>query len=127
MTRAEGRTDKAPSPGGPYSQAVRVGQLVAVSGQVGIDPATGKLAGDDVGAQTTQTFANIAAALATLGAGLDDVVRVDVFLASMEDFAAMNERYREAFTAPFPARTTVGVQLAPGMKVEIAVLAALAG
>lgn len=127
MTRIEGRTPNAPRPAGPYSQVARIGAIVAVAGQVGIDPATGSLASDDVSAQTAQTFRNIAAALSASGCGLDDVVRVDVFLASMEDFHAMNEAYELVFSPPYPARTTVGVSLAPGVKVEITVLAVAPG
>lgn len=123
MARIEGRTDKAPTPVASYSQAVRTGSTVSVAGQGGFDPATGKLAGEDVGTQTVQTFKNIEAALAACGATLDDVIRVDVYLASLADFAAMNERYAEVFTAPYPTRTTVGVELPLGMKVEITVLA----
>ena len=123
MARIEGRTDAAPRPVAPYSQAVRVGSMVAVAGQAGVNPTTGAFAAEDVGAQTAQTFRNIAACLASSGATLDDVIRVDVYLSSMTDFAAMNEEYAKVFRAPYPARTTVGVQLPPGMKVEITALA----
>jgi reactive intermediate/imine deaminase len=123
MARIEGRTDQAPAPVASYSQSVRVGAIVSVAGQGGFDPATGQLAGPDVGAQTVQTFKNIEAALLACGATLDDVIRVDVFLAALSDFAAMNERYAKVFTAPYPTRTTVGVELPPGMKVEITALA----
>ena len=127
MTRIEGRTSNAPRPAGPYSQVTRIGAIVAVAGQVGTDPTTGSLSSDDVSAQTAQAFRNVAAALSALGCGLDDIVRVDVFLASMEDFQAMNEAYELVFSPPYPARTTVGVSLAPGVKVEITVLAVSPG
>jgi 2-iminobutanoate/2-iminopropanoate deaminase len=117
------RTDAAPVPAGPYSQAVRIGDLVAVAGQVGIDPATGALVSDDLGEQVAQTFRNVAACLEASGAGLDDVLRVDVYLTHVADFAAMNSVYGRVFTEPFPARTTVYVGLPPGVKVEITVLA----
>ncbi len=123
MARIEGRTDQAPTPVASYSQAVTIGSIVSVAGQAGFDPATGELAGPDVGAQTVQTFKNIEAILASAGATLDDVIRVDVFLSTLSDFAAMNERYATVFAAPYPTRTTVGVELPPGMKVEITVLA----
>jgi 2-iminobutanoate/2-iminopropanoate deaminase len=125
MARIEGRTDQAPQPVASYSQAVRVGSVVSVAGQGGVDPATGAFVGPDVGDQTVQTFKNIAAALAACGASLDDVVRVEVYLSTLSDFAAMNERYAEVFTAPYPTRTTVGVELPPGMKVEITAMAVL--
>lgn len=123
MTRIEGSTDQAPSPVGPYSQSVRVGGVVAAAGQAGVDPATGLLVATDVAGQTIQTFKNIEAVLAASGATLDDVIRVDVYLADMADFTAMNEQYAKAFTPPYPARTTVGVQLGEGLKVEITALA----
>jgi reactive intermediate/imine deaminase len=125
--RQEGRTDAAPVPVGPYSQCVRIGDVIAVAGQVGRDPATGLMA-DGVRAQTDLTFRNIAAVLETQGASLDDVVRVDVYLTTVDDFAAMNfaamnEVYASWFRQPYPARTTVYVGLAPGDLVEITVLA----
>jgi reactive intermediate/imine deaminase len=123
MARIEGRTDRTPTPVASYSQAVRVGSIVSVAGQAGFDPVTGQLAGPDVGAQTVQTFKNIEGALAACDATLDDVIRVDVYLATLSDFAAMNEEYASIFSQPYPTRTTVGVELPPGMKVEITVLA----
>ena len=116
-------TTSVPAPAGPYSPSVRIGDLVAVAGQVGIDPATGELVSDDLTAQVEQTFRNIAACLQVSGAGLDDVIRVDVYLTEVADFAAMNEAYARAFTEPYPARTTVYVGLPLGIKVEITVLA----
>jgi 2-iminobutanoate/2-iminopropanoate deaminase len=123
MARIEGKTDGAPTPVAPYSQAVRIGTSIAVSGQAGVDPTTGTFAAEDVGGQTVQTFQNIAAALAACGASLDDVIRVDVYLSAMTDFAAMNDEYAKVFSKPYPARTTVGVQLPPGMKIEITAFA----
>jgi len=123
MARIEGRTEKAPLPVAAYSQVVRIGSTIAVAGQAGFDPETGQLTGPDVGSQTVQTFKNIEAALAASGAKLDDVIRVDVYLSTLSDFAAMNEQYSHIFSAPYPARTTVGVELPPGMKVEITALA----
>jgi reactive intermediate/imine deaminase len=123
MARIEGKTDQAPTPVAPYSQAVRIANVVAAAGQAGVDRATGTFVGDDVASQTTQTFKNIEAVLAAAGASLDDVIRVDVYLADMGDFAAMNAQYAKVFSEPYPARTTVGVHLPPGMKVEITALA----
>jgi reactive intermediate/imine deaminase len=121
--RVAGSTDAAPAPPGPFSQSVRIGDLVAVAGQVGADPATGQPVSDDLAAQVDQTFRNISACLAASGAGLDDVIRVDVYLTDIAGFATMNEVYARWFTQPYPARTTVYVGLPPGLKVEITVLA----
>ena len=123
MPRIEGKTSQAPAPVAPYSQAVRIANTVAAAGQGGVDPSTGALVGDDVASQTVQTFKNIEAVLASAGATLDDVVRVDVYLADMNDFAQMNAQYATVFSEPYPARTTVGVHLPGGMKVEITALA----
>jgi reactive intermediate/imine deaminase len=108
---------------GPYSQSVRIDDLVAAAGQAGVDPSTGEVVSDDVGEQTEQTFRNIEACLQASGATLDDVIRVDVYLTSYEDFGAMNAVYSRWFTQPYPARTTVYVGLPPGLKVEITALA----
>jgi 2-iminobutanoate/2-iminopropanoate deaminase len=123
--RQEGRSDRLPPPGGAYSQSIRSGGIVHTAGQGGFDPETGHLVGDDVAAQTQQALANVEAALEASGASLDDVVRVGVFLADLADFAAMNETYRRCFREPLPARTTVGVDLPAGMKVEIDAMAVL--
>jgi reactive intermediate/imine deaminase len=126
MTRRQaGITEQAPTPVGPYSQSVRIGDLIAVAGQVGRDAATGLMA-DGVAAQTDLTFRNIAAVLQTQGASLDDVIRVDVYLTDVDHFAAMNEVYAGWFSQPYPARTTVYVGLAPGDLVEVTVLAVAA-
>lgn len=112
-----------PSPAGPYSHAMRIGNMVAVAGQAGIDPATGKLVSGGIEEQTERTFVNLANALAEAGASLDDVIQTRVFLADGSDFEAMNAVYARYFTPPYPARTTVGVQLLMGLLVEIDVLA----
>jgi 2-iminobutanoate/2-iminopropanoate deaminase len=122
MTRQQGQTEQAPRPAGPYSQSVRIGQVVAAAGQIGADPA-GEVVGPSVGDQTRQALRNVEAALGASGASLDNVIRVGVFLTNVEDFAAMNEVYGEFFSDPYPARTTVFVTLAPGAKVEIDALA----
>ena len=117
-------TDRAPRPAGGYSQAIVAGGTVWVAGQVGIDPATGEFAGPTVEAQTRQALANVAAILEGAGAGLDDLVSVTVFLASMEDFAAYDAAYREIVPDPKPARATVGAAIAP-LLVEIQATAVL--
>jgi len=124
MRRRAGQTDQAPPPAGAYSQSVRIGALVHTAGQGGQDPRTGVLA-PDVAAQTRQCLRNVEAALAASGATLGDVIRCGVFLTDPEDFAAMNAVFEEVFEQPHPARTTVFVGLAGGMKVEIDALAVL--
>lgn len=109
---------------GPYSHAVWAGELLYLSGQTPIDPATRALVAGDIGAQTRQCLANLGAVLAQAGLGLGDVVKCNVYLVDMADFAAMNAAYREAFVAPYPARTTVGVAALPlGARVEIELVA----
>jgi 2-iminobutanoate/2-iminopropanoate deaminase len=114
----------APAAVGPYSQAVVSGDHVFVSGQTPIDPATGALVDGDLGAQAQRCFDNLAAVLAAGGLGLDDVVKVNVYLTSMDDFAAMNVVYARQFSEPFPARTTVAVAALPlGARIEIELVA----
>ena len=109
---------------GPYSHAVDDGTHVFCSGQTPIDPETGELREGGVGDQTHQCFDNLFAVLADGGLGADDVVKVNVYLTDMDDFAAMNEAYATRFTAPPPARTTVGVAALPmGARVEIELVA----
>lgn len=110
----------APAAIGPYSHAASGGALTFLSGQTPIDPASGALVDGDVAVQTARVFDNLRAVLHAGGGDLDDVVKVNVFLTSMDDFAAMNEVYASVFTAPFPARTTVAVAALPlGARVEI--------
>jgi 2-iminobutanoate/2-iminopropanoate deaminase len=119
-------TDSAPKAIGPYSQAVRAGQLLFISGQIPIDPATGNLVAGDIAAMTHRVFANIKAILAAAGGTLDQVVRTTVFLADMNDFAAMNEVYATYFGQPAPARSTVqAARLPKDARVEIDVIAIL--
>ena len=114
----------APKAIGPYSQAVRAGQLLFVSGQVPLDPATGRIVDGDIGAQTRRVFANLGAVLAAGGRSFADVVRTTVFLADMNDFAAVNAVYGEYFAEPYPARATVQVARLPkDARVEIDVIA----
>ena len=115
---------QAPAAVGPYSHAVVAGDLLYLSGQTPIDPATGALVDGDVETQTRRVFANLAAVLDAAGLTLDDVVKCNVYLVDMADFAAMNAAYAEAFTEPFPARTTVAVAALPlGARVEIEAVA----
>ena len=107
-------------PVGPFSQAVKVEGLIYFSGQVGQDPATGKVVEGGIEAETERVFQNIAALLKAAGKGFDDVVRAGVYLTSIGDFAAMNGIYARHFSQPFPARTTIGVAALPlGARVEI--------
>lgn len=127
MPRTPGVTDQAPAPVGPYSQSVRIGNLVHSAGQGADDPATGRLAGDDIATQTRQCLENVRSVLAASGASMSDVIRVGVFLAHKEDFEGMNAVYREFFDEPYPARTTVYVGLPGDLRVEIDALAVVAG
>ena len=106
-------TNQAPAAIGPYSQAVKVGSLVFVSGQIPVDPATGEFAGPDIETQTHQSLKNLKAILEEAGSGLDKVVKTTVFLQDMNDFAAMNGVYAQYFKEPFPARAAVQVGRLP--------------
>jgi len=107
-------------PVGPFSQAVEVGGFIYFSGQVGQDPATGKVVEGGVVAETERVFRNLSAVLKAAGKSFDDVVRVGVFLTSLSDYAAMNGIYARYFSQPFPARTTIGAAALPlGACVEI--------
>jgi 2-iminobutanoate/2-iminopropanoate deaminase len=114
----------APKAIGPYSQAVRAGQLLFVSGQVPLDPATGQIVAGDIAAQTRRVFDNLGAVLKAGGRSFADVVRTTVFLADMNDFAAVNDVYGTYFSEPYPARATVQVARLPkGARVEIDLIA----
>ncbi len=109
---------------GPYSHAVNAGKFVYLSGQTPVDPKTGKLAEGDISVQTAQCFRNLFAVLEAAGLTPDDVVKVNVYLTNMGDFAAMNAVYATQFNAPYPARTTLGVAALPlGAKIEIELIA----
>ena len=109
---------------GPYSHAVQAGDVIYLSGQTPINSETGKLAAGDIAAQTEQCFKNLFNVLVSSGLTPDDVVKVNVFLTDMNDFAAMNEVYSRQFTAPYPARTTIGVASLPlGARIEIEMIA----
>lgn len=114
----------APAAIGPYSQAVRSGELVFTAGQTPIDPATGQLVAGGVAHQTRQVFENLRAVLIAAGLDLGHVVKANVYLVDMADFPAMNEVYGTMFEAPYPARTTVAVAALPlGARVEIELVA----
>jgi 2-iminobutanoate/2-iminopropanoate deaminase len=122
--RAPVRSARAPLPVGPYSQAVRAGDTLWLSGQVGLDPTTGALVEGGVEAQTARAIDHLQAVLQAAGLDLVDVVEVQVFLADMGDFAAMNGIYATRFPSPAPARTTGGVAALPlGAAVEIRAVA----
>ena len=106
-------TDHAPAAIGPYSQAIKAGNTIYVSGQIPIDPATGVFAGEDITTQTRQSLTNLKSILNAAGADLCDVVKTTVFLANIADFAAMNAVYAEFFTAPYPARAAFEVACLP--------------
>ena len=117
-------SDRAPTAIGPYSQAVRAGQLLFVSGQIPLDPATGQMVDGDVAAQTRRVLDNVRAILDAANRSLADVVRTTIFLADMNDFAAVNEVYGQYFSQPYPARATVQVARLPkDARVEIDAIA----
>ncbi|MDE7171578.1 MAG: RidA family protein [Oscillospiraceae bacterium] len=118
-------TDNAPAAIGPYSQAIRVGNTVYVSGQIPIDPATGAFAGEDIVTQTRQSLTNIKNILAAEGLDMSNVVKTTVMLKDIADFGAMNEVYAEFFTAPYPARAAYQVAALPkDARMEIECVAA---
>jgi len=120
-------TDKAPKPLGPYSQAIIEGDFIFVAGQGCTNPATGKLERGDVRSETKQVFANLDAILQAAGSSLGDVVKCNVYLRDINDFAAMNDVYQTYFAAPFPARTTIQAGALPGgIAVEIECIAKIA-
>src|SRR5258707_11785148 len=114
----------APKAIGPYSQAIRAGDLLFASGQIPTDPATGSIVDGDVAAQTRRVFENLGAVLAAASLSFADVVKTTVFLADMNDFTAMNEVYGKFFSEPYPARATVQVARLPkDARVEIDLIA----
>ena len=128
-------TQAAPAAIGPYSQAIQVGNLVYTSGQIPIDPATGSVVEGGIKEQTRQSLSNVQAILREAGLSMSNVVKTTVFMADMNDFAAMNEVYAEFFAEqsgkadhfaePYPARSAVAVKTLPkGALVEIEVIAA---
>jgi 2-iminobutanoate/2-iminopropanoate deaminase len=117
-------TEHAPRPVGPYSQAIIEGDFIFLAGQGPGNPVTGQLEFGDVASETRRTFENIKAVLEAAGSSLDKVVKCNVYLRDIKDFAAMNEVYATYFTAPFPARTTIQAGALPnGIAVEIECIA----
>ena len=117
-------TKKAPAAIGPYSQAIRVGNLIYTSGQIPLDPPTGAFVEGGIKEQTRQALTNIKAILEEAGTSMDNVVKTTVFMANMDDFADMNAVYAEFFTEPYPARSAVAVKTLPkGALIEIEVIA----
>ncbi len=126
MTKEIIRTDQAPSAIGPYSQAVKKNNMVFVSGQIPIDPATGEIVPGDVQAQTRQVLKNVKAVLAAAGASLEDVVKTTVFITDMNDFPRVNQVYAEFFSGMPPARACIEVSKLPkAVMVEIEAIAML--
>ncbi|MGF1536567.1 MAG: RidA family protein [Elainellaceae cyanobacterium] len=128
MTHTAIQTDRAPAPVGPYSQAVAVtGQLIFVAGQIPLDPNSGNLVGEDITEQTNQALLNLEAVVQAAGATLSSVVKTTVFLADIEDFAAMNAVYAKFFDTPIPpARACVEVSRLPkDVRVEVDCIAAV--
>ena len=126
MTRTVIATDKAPAAVGPYSQGIQVGDFMFTAGQLGMDPATGKLVEGGIEAQTRQALANLSAVLEAAGTSLAHVIKTTVFLQDIGDFQAMNGVYAQFFTADPPARSAVQVAALPlGGLVEIEAVAAI--
>jgi reactive intermediate/imine deaminase len=120
MTRIPIATDQAPAAIGPYSQAVRRGNFLFLSGQIPLDPATGQLVDGDISTQTRRVFDNLRAVVTAAGGSFDDVVRVGIYVTDLNDFAAVNAVMAENFQAPFPARSTIEVSGLPrGARVEV--------
>ena len=122
------RTDQAPAPfqGAPYSQGIVHGDLVFVSGQLGVDPASGEMVEGGIGPQTERVLQNVSAVLEAAGSSLANLLSVSIFLVDLGDFAAMNEVYAKHVGPDFPARATVQIGALPsGGLIEIAVVAAL--
>ncbi len=119
-------TENAPAAIGPYSQAVKAGQTIYISGQLPVDPATGEFVGSDIKTQTKQSLTNIKNILEKSGADMKNVVKTTVLLADIGDFAAMNEVYATFFSEPYPARAAFQVAAVPkGALVEIEAVAVI--
>lgn len=119
-------TDNAPAAIGPYSQAIKAGNLLFCSGQIPLDPATGEIVSGGIVEQTEMVMRNISAMLTAAGIGFDDVIKTTIYLVEMGDFAAVNEVYGRCFEKHKPARSTVAVKSLPrGVLLEIEVIAGL--
>lgn len=119
MSKVAISTEKAPAAIGIYSQAIRAGNTVYLSGQIPLDPVTMQLVGDDFAAQTHQVFKNLQAVCEAAGGSLNDIVKVNAYLTDLSDFAVFNEIMAQYFAQPYPARAAIGVASLPrGAKVE---------
>ncbi|HLI18647.1 MAG TPA: RidA family protein [Rhodanobacteraceae bacterium] len=128
MPRIPVHSDAAPQAIGPYSQAVRSGNTLYLSGQTPLDPATGEMVAGGIEAQATRVFENLKAVLTAAGASFDDVVRVAIYMTDLGNFSAVNEVMKKYFREPYPARSTIGVAGLPrGAAVEIDVIAVTGG
>lgn len=128
MSRKAVTSEAAPRALGPYSQAVEAGGFVFCAGQVGLDPATGKLVPGGIAAEAARVLDNLTAVLSAAGLALADVVKTTVYLVDLAEFGAMNDVYGRYFSAPYPARATVQVVALPaGARVEIEAIAVRAG
>jgi len=120
MTRNIIKTDHAPAAIGPYSQAVKHGNTVYLSGQIALDPKTMEVVSGDISAQAHRVFLNLRAVCEAAGGSLDDVVKVNIYMTNLGDFASVNQVMAEYFSEPYPARATVGVAALPlGVEVEV--------
>jgi 2-iminobutanoate/2-iminopropanoate deaminase len=123
-TRQAISTDAAPAAAGPYSQAIRAGDLVFTAGQLGLDPASGEFTSDEVTGQAERALANLRGILEAAGSGMDRLVKVTVYLADIADWPAVNEVYARAIPEPFPARSAFAVKDLPkGARIEIEAVA----
>ena len=126
MPRTAIHSDHAPAAIGPYSQATSAGNLVFLSGQVPLDPATGNLVEGDIAAQARQAFDNIKAVVAAAGGSMDDIVRVGLYLTDLSQFAEVNAVMADYFSQPYPARSTIEVSALPrGAQFEVDALMVL--
>ena len=120
MPRQSIHTDRAPAAIGPYSQATRAGDMVFLSGQIALDPATGLLVEGDIEVQARRAFENLKAVCTAAGGTLDDVVRLGLYLTDLGQFAVVNQVMSEYFDAPYPARSTIEVPALPrGAQFEV--------
>jgi 2-iminobutanoate/2-iminopropanoate deaminase len=126
MNKAVLNTDKAPAPIGPYSQAVRVGNFIFISGQIAINPETGVVVTSDIASETHQVMENLAAILSGTGLDFGHIVKTTIFLSDMELFNAVNEVYGQYFHGSYPARETIAVKGLPkNVNVEISMIATI--
>ena len=126
MPRTAIHSDQAPAAIGPYSQATRTGNLVFLSGQIPLDPATGNLVEGDIAVQARQAFDNIKAVVAAAGGTMDDIVRVGLYLTDLSQFGEVNAVMAEYFSQPYPARSTIEVSALPrGARFEVDAVMAL--